>query len=639
MAEIFGTINNDLLFGTPEDDVIDVLEGNDDVVSAGEGNDTVFGGLGDENIFGAAGDDELNGGEGTDYIQGGTGNDLIDGGTETDILIGNDDNDTIFGGEGNDLILGDINDTDGTGDDVLFGGAGDDKITGGNGSDSVFGEGDRDIVSGAFGNDTVYGGANDDLVFGAWDDDLVYGDEGDDEVSGGSGNDSVYGGQGADTVFGVSSFSPQPGLGEIDELTGDVGSDVFKLGQVLPTGTSTVFYDDGDTETTGTNDYALISDFDLEEGDKIKLVGEKRDYSLAAAAEGFPSGTAIYLNDGDSPELIAIVKDIDPDTLDLHNPEQFQGNVPIPEVSVFAEPDTPLSELESTPGRFVFNLSEPAPEDGLTIYFRAGDDDVNPETRDVNLDLESSANIENFNLIDLPDRTSSFTIPEGETVASFSVTPFVDNFIEPEETIFVDLIPQADYTVNPDLDFADLVISEGISAIEGTENADNLVGTNDAEILSGLADDDTLLGEAGNDILVGGIGNDTLIGGEGYDRLIGVDARTRSGLNEVDKLTGGTGADTFVLAQIPPGGETVNFYDDGDTATAGTEDYALITDFELDIDAISLAGEVSDYSLGASPQGTGIYVNDGTSPELIAIVAGIEPDSLSLDNSSQFIFA
>ena len=59
MAEIFGTIENDLLFGTSENDIIDTLEGNDDVVSALEGNNAVLGGFGDENIFGAAGNDEL----------------------------------------------------------------------------------------------------------------------------------------------------------------------------------------------------------------------------------------------------------------------------------------------------------------------------------------------------------------------------------------------------------------------------------------------------------------------------------------------------------------------------------------------------------------------------------------------------
>ena len=189
---------------------------------------------------------------------------------------------------------------------------------------------------------------------------------------------------------------------------------------------------------------------------------------MAASPDDFPSGTAIYLNDGETPELIAIVKDIDPSTLDLHNPEQFQGSTSIPEISVTAVPDTPLTEAEGNTGSFNFQLSEPTPAGGLTIYFRAGDDDPFPQSRDVNFNPEANTNIEDISVIPL--------------------------------------------------------------------------------------------------------------------------------------------------------------------------DYALITDFESDLDAIALAGEKSNYSLDASPEGTGIYVNDGSSPELIAIVAGIEPDSLSLNNSSQFIF-
>ena len=85
-------------------------------------------------------------------------------------------------------------------------------------------------------------------------------------------------------------------------------------------------------------------------------------------------------------------------------------------------------------------------------------------------------------------------------------------------------------------------------------------------------------------------------------------------------------------------------YDDGDSTTAGTDDYALITDFgiEGDEDKIQLVGQASDYSLGASPDdlpsGTAILVNDGTSPELIAIVAGVSSDTLDLDNPNQFVF-
>lgn len=590
MAEIFGTTGNDLLFGTPGDDVIDALEGNDDVVSAGDGNDTVNGGLGDENILGGAGDDVLIGGEGTDYIRGFTGNDILDGGVETDILIGEDGDDSILGGDGNDLILGDIDDANGLGDDVLNGGTGDDKITGGQGNDRVYGEGDKDIVSGGLGDDRVSGGAEKDLVFGAGGNDSVYGDRGDDEISGGSGSDLVFGGEGADTIDGVATlFSPQPGIGEIDELTGNEGSDLFLLGKISPTGTPAIFYDDGDTTTAGTNDYALITDFNPESEDKIKLVGEISSYSLAASPDGFRPGTAIYLNDGDLPELIAIVADVNPDTLSLDNPDQFQGSTPIPEVSVYAEPDTPLSEVQSDPGTFIFQLSEPAPEGGLTINFRAGDDDIDPDARDVDFDLEASNNIDDFSVIPLPDRTSFITIPEGVTKASLVVVPLVDNFVEADETLSIDLIPQAEYTVDTDNQFADLVITDGMTKIVGTEVADSLQGTNADDILSGLGGDDTLLGNLGNDLVVGGIGSDSLNGG------------------------------------------------------TGIEDYALITDFDAESgDKIELVGEINNYSWGTSGEGlasgTAIYPNDGASPELIAVVADINPNHFGLDNSEQFVF-
>lgn len=239
------------------------------------------------------------------------------------------------------------------------------------------------------------------------------------------------------------------------------------------------------------------------------------------------------------------------------------------------------------------------------------------QSRDINFDPEANTNIDDISVVPLSDRlsplaggTSFITIPEGVTEASFVVTPFVDNFVEPDETISVDLIPQEDYTVNAENSFADLVITEGIPQITGTDAADDLQGTDNAEIISGLEGNDTLAGESGDDILVGGIGSDILTGGKGTDRLIGVDP--------------------------------LNFYDDGDAATAGTDDYALIADFGIEEDKIELIGEASSYFLGAFPEnlpsGTGIYLNDGESPELIAIVADVSSDLLGLDNSSQFTF-
>lgn len=114
------------------------------------------------------------------------------------------------------------------------------------------------------------------------------------------------------------------------------------------------------------------------------------------------------------------------------------------------------------------------------------------------------------------------------------------------------------------------------------------------------------------------------------------------GLNEIDVITGGAGADNFVL------GEAYNqkysdfssiFYDDRNPKTAGKKDYAVINDFNSKEDNITLLGKAADYLLkstsGSLPSGTGIYVNKpGNEPdELIGIVKGASPSSLNLSAS------
>ena len=150
------------------------------------------------------------------------------------------------------------------------------------------------------------------------------GDRGDDRVNGGSGNDLVSGGGGDDTLSGITTLSPQPGFGEIDVLIGNGGNDVFVLGQLLQNAMESVFYNDGDPNTDGTDDYAAIADFDIEgKEDKIQLTGEASDYSLGASPENLPPGTAIFFNDDSTSELIAIVEGVSPDQLNLEDPNQF----------------------------------------------------------------------------------------------------------------------------------------------------------------------------------------------------------------------------------------------------------------------------------------------------------------------------
>ena len=81
---------------------------------------TIPGTSGDDVIFGTPGNDVINAGDGDDIVRGDGGNDIICGG---------DDDDTLKGGRGKDVLLGE------SGSDTLKGGAQSDRCVGGTGVD------------------------------------------------------------------------------------------------------------------------------------------------------------------------------------------------------------------------------------------------------------------------------------------------------------------------------------------------------------------------------------------------------------------------------------------------------------------------------------------------------------------------
>ena len=148
------------------------------------------------------------------------------------------------------------------------------------------------------------GGEGDDVVKGNKGDDVVSGDRGDDVVKGGKGNDFVSGGKGSDLVRGNigndhlrgADASSTRGSGEVDQLSGGSGADVFYLGD--KTG---AYYLDLDSGIVG---YAYISDFDLK--DKLAFHRTKgiriiRDQKLDGI-DGY--GSAIYQDQ----DLVAFVQ-------------------------------------------------------------------------------------------------------------------------------------------------------------------------------------------------------------------------------------------------------------------------------------------------------------------------------------------
>ncbi|MBD6620856.1 hypothetical protein FNW02_35205 [Komarekiella sp. 'clone 1'] len=188
--------------------------------------------------------------------------------------------------------------------------------------------------------------------------------------------------------------------------------------------------------------------------------------------------------------------------------------------------------------------------------------------------------------------------------------------------------------------------NKGIVALNllGTANNDTQAGgaANDTirgnagiDYITGGDGDDSVFGDSGNDLVYGGRGNDSVFGGTGSDRLFGdegddilagADIAAR-GVAEIDRLTGGTGSDQFVL------GTTISvFYSDSNTNTFGVNDYAIIADFNVLEDTLQLSGSKSSYSLGAVPTGlaigTALFLNE-TSPELLAIIQGSSNLSLS----------
>jgi Ca2+-binding RTX toxin-like protein len=108
----------------------------------------------------------------------------------------------------------------------------------------------------------------------------------------------------------------------------------------------------------------------------------------------------------------------------------------------------------------------------------------------------------------------------------------------------------------------------------------------------GGANNDRIFGGNVNSKLTGGGGNDTIAGGSKNDTITGTNSKAR-GVGEVDTLTGGGGKDKFIL-----GDKNGAYY-----VGKGNNDYALITDFDLFNDSISI-GKLKNYSFALEGNNT-----------------------------------
>jgi Ca2+-binding RTX toxin-like protein len=284
MALIIGTSNNEELYNTSGNDLINALDGDDTIFGSVYQNDTIDGGLGidtvdysasgatsfiftllnptGENITGTISYSDIGYQDllysieeivaplhvGSDAITGSaiSGTASINVNLSTNSLKIIDANTPPIS-----ITVKNFENVTGTDrDDTIVGSSQFNGLDGGQGNDFLDGKEGDDTLSGSFGHDTLYGGSGNDFLDGGLGDDFLYGDDGNDILTGGyggndlldggfgndyitggfEGDDTLYGGYGDDTLDGVDGNDfIEGGYGD-DTLYGRDGSDTLHGG-------------------------------------------------------------------------------------------------------------------------------------------------------------------------------------------------------------------------------------------------------------------------------------------------------------------------------------------------------------------------------------------------------------------------
>ncbi len=153
-----------------------------------------------------------------------------------------------------------------------------------------------DVLTGTSLDDDIRGLGGNDTILALGGDDIVYGGAGDDLVVAGSGNDKVYGGAGADLVFGGEGNDRIIGNDGIDVLSGEAGNDIVSGGR----GKDRLFGDAGDDKVFGGKGADILSGGDGND----KLYGQAgKDRLFGGAGDDFIHGGKghddLNGNDGD----------------------------------------------------------------------------------------------------------------------------------------------------------------------------------------------------------------------------------------------------------------------------------------------------------------------------------------------------
>lgn len=177
----------------------------------------------------------------------------------------------------------------------------------------------------------------------------------------------------------------------------------------------------------------------------------------------------------------------------------------------------------------------------------------------------------------------------------------------------------------------------GTSIALGTYIA-NVTGSPGNDTIIGNAFPNTLIGLEGNDELTGGHEKDVLLGGDGDDILrgsISVSPPSSIHQSEVDVLSGGEGADTFVIGD--PG--SISYYLEGDVIAVG---YARVLDFNPhEGDVVQLSGTRGDYKFININSGSAsamyiFHIKTGVD-DLVANLDDVDVNTLNLETDVVFV--
>jgi len=495
-----------------------------DGITTGDGNDTVDSGDGNDTVLAGGGDDVLKGGLGADVLDGGAGVDTADysekkvsvsvtlnGATNSSVTVNGVVEDTIrnienvTGGSGTDTLTGDALANmlaGGADNDVLKGGLGADVLDGGAGVDmadysdktasvSVTLNGAANAVVKVDGVaedvlrniERVTGGSGADTLTGDSLANLLVGGDGDDLLKGGAGRDVLDGGAGMDTA--------------------DYGDKTVSVLVTLSGATNAAVRIDGIIEDT-------IRDIENVMGGSgaDTLTGDSRDniFRGGLGADMLNGGAGVDTADYSEKKVSVSV------TLNGATNSSVTVNGVVEDTIRNIENVTGGSGTDTLTGDALANmLAGGADNDMLKGGLGA---DV----------LDGGAGVD---MADYSDKTASVSVTlNGAENALVTVDGVVEDTIR------------------------------NIERVTGGSGADALTGDSLANLLVGGDGDDVLNGGMGADVLDGGVGMDMADYGDkavsvsvtlngAANAVVRVDGVVEDVLRNIEKVTGGSGADTL----------------------------------------------------------------------------------------------